>query len=157
MGNSIFRKASLDRVSSPEQLNDYIKVTRPSVWLIFVAVLFLLISALVWGIFGNLQTTQEIVIITKDGSSTAYYPSTTHKSIESGMDVEVGDWIGKVSAISTSPVQISHDFDAYTLHKKGWKVGDWVSTVSIEIDLPDGIYEGRIITETIAPITFVLN
>ncbi len=45
--NTIFRKASLDRVLSPEQLNDYIKISRPSVWLILGTVIVLLIGVCV--------------------------------------------------------------------------------------------------------------
>ena len=40
--NSIFRKKSLERVQSPEQLNDYIKVANPGVWLVLIAVIIFL-------------------------------------------------------------------------------------------------------------------
>ena len=56
MANSIFRKTSLDRVSNPEQLNDYIRVTNPSVWMIMCAVILLLTGVCVWGVFGQLDT-----------------------------------------------------------------------------------------------------
>ena len=39
---SLFRQKSIDRVSSPEQLNDYIRVTTPSVWLALIAIILLL-------------------------------------------------------------------------------------------------------------------
>jgi hypothetical protein len=45
----IYRKVSLERISSPERLNDYIKVSNPSVWLILAAVAVLLIAAVIWG------------------------------------------------------------------------------------------------------------
>jgi len=47
--NSIFRKTSLERISSPERLNDYIKVSNPSVWIILAAIAVLLAAAVVWG------------------------------------------------------------------------------------------------------------
>ena len=47
---NIFRKANLERMSSPEKLNDYIKVSNPSVWIILGAIVVMLIAALVWGI-----------------------------------------------------------------------------------------------------------
>jgi len=47
---NIFRKSSLERMSSPEQLNDYIRVSNPSVWIILAAIAILLIAAIVWGI-----------------------------------------------------------------------------------------------------------
>ncbi len=45
---SIFREKSMERVSSPEQLNDYIKVTNPGIWLTLAAVIVLLIGFIVW-------------------------------------------------------------------------------------------------------------
>ncbi len=53
-GKSIFRKKSLERVTSPEQLNDYIRVTTPSVWIILAATLILIIGTLVWAVFGKI-------------------------------------------------------------------------------------------------------
>ena len=39
MSDQIFRKKSLDRISSPEQLNDYIRVANPGIWMILAAVI----------------------------------------------------------------------------------------------------------------------
>jgi len=47
---NIFRKENLERMSSPEKLNDYIRVSNPSVWLILGAITVLLIGAIVWGV-----------------------------------------------------------------------------------------------------------
>ena len=52
---SIFRKKSLERVTSPEQLNDYIKVTTPSVWMIMFATLVLIVGTLFWAVFGRIH------------------------------------------------------------------------------------------------------
>ena len=46
--NDIFRKKSLERISSPEQLNDYIKVSNPSVWIIIIAIFCVLGAGLYW-------------------------------------------------------------------------------------------------------------
>lgn len=62
---TIFRQKSIDRISSPEQLHDYIKVSSPSSWVILIAIIVLLIGVLVWGIFGsitvNTDNGQEII------------------------------------------------------------------------------------------------
>ncbi|MBQ6504037.1 MAG: hypothetical protein IJI57_09025 [Flexilinea sp.] len=52
---NIFRQKSIDKVSSPEQLNDYIRVTTPSVWLILLALVILLVGMLAWSIFGTVE------------------------------------------------------------------------------------------------------
>ncbi len=68
--SGIFRKNSIERVSSPEQLNDYIRVTTPSVWVVLAALIILLAGILAWSIFGTVTaetkdgTTQEIAPIT---------------------------------------------------------------------------------------------
>ena len=50
----VFREKSLERISEPEQLHDYIRVTSPGVWLVLIAVIVLLAGVLVWGVFGKL-------------------------------------------------------------------------------------------------------
>lgn len=67
---SIFREKSIERVSSPEELNDYIRVTTPSIWLVLAATVLLLLGMLAWSIFGTVEvhnedgTTQRIAPIT---------------------------------------------------------------------------------------------
>ena len=67
MNDSIFRKKSLDRVSSPEQLTDYIKVSSPSVWIVLAAMVILLISVLIWSVFGTIPDTVKLNALVQDG------------------------------------------------------------------------------------------
>lgn len=55
--NEIFRKTNLERISSPEKLNDYIKVINPSVAIMLAALGLLLLGGLVWGFLGNIPLT----------------------------------------------------------------------------------------------------
>jgi HlyD family secretion protein len=55
MENRVFRKVSLDRLSSPEQLDQVMQVTNPRGWLALGAIGALLAMALVWGVFGSLS------------------------------------------------------------------------------------------------------
>jgi hypothetical protein len=57
MKSEIFRKSSLERVASPEQLNDYIKVSNPSIWVIIAAMFVILGMFGTWLAIGNLPTT----------------------------------------------------------------------------------------------------
>ena len=36
---TVFRKKTLDRIASPEQLTDYLRVTNPGIWVVLGAVL----------------------------------------------------------------------------------------------------------------------
>ena len=53
--NSVFREKSIKQVSSPESLNDYIRVTSPSVWAVLLSLLLLLLGMLTWSIFGRVE------------------------------------------------------------------------------------------------------
>ncbi|MCR5626865.1 MAG: hypothetical protein K6F99_06070 [Lachnospiraceae bacterium] len=65
---SIFREKSIERVSSPEKLNDYIRVSSPSVWLIMGAIIVLLLGLLIWSVFGTVTMNKS------DGSSEVINP-----------------------------------------------------------------------------------
>lgn len=52
----IFRKVALERLSSPEQLDQLLQVTDAKGWLALVALATLLAAALGWGVFGSIPT-----------------------------------------------------------------------------------------------------
>ena len=47
MEKQIFRQKNIDRISSPEELNDYLKVSDPGIWIILCAVIILLAGLIV--------------------------------------------------------------------------------------------------------------
>lgn len=55
MQNRIFRKVSLDRLSSPEQLDQVMQVTTPRGWIALAAICLLLATAVVWGVVGRVS------------------------------------------------------------------------------------------------------
>lgn len=54
MSQGLFRDVSLQRLSSPEQLDELIKVTSPRAWFALVAIGCILISAIAWGFLGSI-------------------------------------------------------------------------------------------------------
>ncbi len=68
--SDLFRKKSMDRISSPEELNDYIKVTSPSVWMVLLAIVVILAGVLVWGVIGSVDEKMP------DGSVKTVHPIT---------------------------------------------------------------------------------
>ncbi|HVY69919.1 MAG TPA: NHLP bacteriocin system secretion protein, partial [Verrucomicrobiae bacterium] len=53
---SIFRQAALDRLSSPEQLDELMHVTDPRAWMALGALGLVLVTALAWGVWGSIPT-----------------------------------------------------------------------------------------------------
>jgi multidrug efflux pump subunit AcrA (membrane-fusion protein) len=54
---NIFRQASLDRLSSPEQLDQLMQVTHPRGWLALIGLGILLVAAVLWGFYSTVSTT----------------------------------------------------------------------------------------------------
>src|SRR5262245_393174 len=56
MKEQLFRKKALERLSSPEQLDQLMQVTDARAWLGLVGLSAVLITALFWSIFGSIPT-----------------------------------------------------------------------------------------------------
>ncbi|MBC8165430.1 MAG: NHLP bacteriocin system secretion protein [Bryobacteraceae bacterium] len=69
MNNKLFRQVSIDRLSSPEQLDQILRVTSPKAWLALIAVLAVLAVTCVWGFTGSIRSTTagEGLIIRRGG------------------------------------------------------------------------------------------
>src|SRR5882724_619958 len=67
MKTQLFRQISLERLSSPEQLDQMLRVTSGKTWAALLAIFLLLATALVWGYTGAVVTTasgQGVIIRT---------------------------------------------------------------------------------------------
>lgn len=153
----VFRKKSLDRVSSPEQLNEYIRVSNPGVWMILAAIVILLVGVCVWGVLGRLETTLSVAAVSVDGKTVLYVPEDSIDQVAEGMTVRVGDGEYTVTAIASAPVAVDDSFSDYALHVGGLQQGQWVYAVTISCALPDGVCSAQIVIESVAPMSFVLN
>ena len=78
-------------------------------------------------------------------------------NIENGMTVVIGDKEYFVTFVSSEPVKVTDDFGDYALHIGKFQIDEWVYEIVIDAELNDGIYEASIVTESITPISFLLN
>ena len=159
MARDIFRKASLDRVSNPEQLNDYIRVTNPGVWMILCSVILLLTGICVWCVFGRLDTMVTVSAVTENDQTICYVKEADLEAVEEGMQVLIGEDQYQISSISQQPVPVDHTFAEYLLHLGNLSEGEWVYIVTLDNAYgEDGmITEANIVIESIAPMHFVMN
>ena len=89
MNQPLFREKSINRISSPEQLNDYIRVSNPSVWILLIAIVLLLVGVCVWGVLGHLDTRLGVAAISEDGSITVYVSEEDVVSLKEGMPLVI--------------------------------------------------------------------
>lgn len=160
MEKNLFETPRSQRVNSPEQLNDYIRTVRPSVWVLLVAVIILLCTALVWGIFGNLDTTVHAGGVASGDTVVCYLSDPA--DIQPGNTVTLGNLTGKVVSVSAKPmsradVEAKLDVDDYTLYCLNLSQWNYEVRISMpELDSQDYV-SVNIVTESVSPISFLLG
>ena len=98
--NEIFRKKSLDRLASPEQLNDYLRVTNPSTWIVLAAIIFLLVGLLVWSNFAVIETYVSGTARAEEGVLTVTFDDIqAAQKVETGMTVVLGDTQATITSV----------------------------------------------------------
>ena len=132
---TVFRKKTLERISSPDQLTDYLCVTNPGIWVILVAVILLLAGVFAWSMVGTLETTAEVKVVVSD--HTAQIVPLSSETLADGMPLRVSGQDYRIAFAQT---------DEY-----GRSVG------MAEVNLPDGTYDGTVVTEAVQPISFLLE
>jgi hypothetical protein len=92
MEKQIFREKSVNKISSPEELNDYLRVTNPSVWVLLGAVILLLVGFLVWGSYTYIDSVARGSGRVENGVMTIrFQEEELALGVEAGMEVTVGD------------------------------------------------------------------
>lgn len=92
MAKQLYRDKSIKYISSPEQLNDYLKVTKPAVWAVLLAVVLLLVGLLIWGAFAYIGSSIDGIAEVDSGKLVIHFEGQGYASnVEEGMLIKVGD------------------------------------------------------------------
>lgn len=138
MNEQIFRKKSYDKIKSPESLDDYIRVSNPGVWLLLISIVVLLIGAGIWGVFGHIDSTVSTIVCVENGNVTCEVCQDEITGITEGLTVRFD---GKEATIDDIELVDSI----------------YICTLKIDDTIVDGYYDGKIVTETYKPISFISN
>lgn len=156
--SSLFREKNLERLESPEKLNDYLRVTSPGVWLVLATVIVLLIGVCIWGVFGTIQATTKAAVVTQDGQSTCLVPVAALQGVLENRTVEIDGVKMELEPAVLEPDVISESTNVYIMLAGGHKVGDIVYPITLTEPLKaDGIVTGTLITETLSPMSLFFN
>ena len=165
MSEKIFREKSLERISSPEELNSYIKSTTPSLWFVLIAIIVLLVGVIVWATVGKIDAGSDCGCSLRNGEYTCYINEVTYTKMEKNQNEAVLMPFIKIDSIESQratsiegPIQVVGDADDYLFHLSSIESRDWYYIVKGKMDgVKDGQYKGFIVTDEVSPLSFIFN
>lgn len=129
-----------EEIRSPDQLGEYLRVANPGVWAVFAAVFLIIAAFFVWSFAGTIETLTDAKAVVSDGSAELIILSSegeTVQTVQKGMTVRVD----------------KKEYSILDVRKDEY--GRTVAYTAV--DLPDGSYDAKIVTESITPISFLLQ
>ena len=99
MENQLFRKDSMERINSPEQLQDYIRVTNPGIWMVLAAIIVLLAGFIVVGCMAKIETKMPVTGEMSGGSLRIELLKSNAEKVRENMPVRVADQETKIDYI----------------------------------------------------------
>lgn len=161
MNDNIFRKKSIERINSPEALNQYLKVANPNIWIFLSAIIILLIGVCIMIIFGSIEDRQDAVVVVSSGSALCVFDSDIEEYVAGGMSVYIDEKEYKLEDVNASAIEINKNnsnVEKHILHLLDKKDAFWANTAVVEgCELKDGEYKAYIVTDQVKLITFIFN
>ena len=142
MGKKIFRKSEQEFGASPDQLQDYVRVTNPFVWMVLVAVILLLGGGIVAACFGRVEVTLNASAYVETGVAYIDIATPNAFKLKKGMTVR---FTGQETEAQIETID--------------WLTED-LAQASFTVDLPDALtypYPCVIVTDVVSPISFLIN
>ena len=97
-------KNKQERITSPEQLHDYLHVTNAAIWIILGAVILLLVISLIWASKATINSYADATATVRKGTMVVRLADPdSNKSLQSGMQVFVGDNVSTLSSVGHDP------------------------------------------------------
>ena len=153
MEKNLFRQESLDHISSPEELHDYMKVTSPRLWMVLVAVVALLAGFIVYASVSTLENKLDV----KAQVSVYTDPATGEKSVD---DVMITIPEDKKNLVQREMVVRLEGFEGkidYIHEDKDSTEAHVVFENPKELPAQEGSYDAVIVLEQVSPIKFLIN
>ena len=99
MSAGFFRKSALEKLSTPEKLDQLIKVTNRKAWIALLTIALAIGTAIVWSIFGKVKTKIDVVGIIQGGEVHEVVATSQGQLVE--LNVKIGSKVKKGDIIAT--------------------------------------------------------
>lgn len=114
--SDLFRKSSLEKLSSPEQLDRTLTITSPMSWIGLLGATLMVIATIVWAIFGTLPEVVSTtgIIVGPDGVNacfTSYTGEVENVEVSEGDTVKAGDTLLTVKGSDGNRYEVTAQMD----------------------------------------------
>ena len=130
-GKSIFRQKSIERIESPEKLNDYLRVTSPTVWIVLASIIVLLVGVCIWGVLGHIDSTVTSAVIVNDDETVCLVPESALEGVLKYRCVTVEGQDLEMAPSVLTPQTITEDTDVYVMMAGNLSYGDVVYPIDV--------------------------
>lgn len=155
--SSVFRNKSIKRISSPEQLNQYVEISGRFSWGILIAVIIFIAGVLIWSFTGRVDTKVTFGAVVSDGVLIGCLKEEEIGELKAGAAVYIDGKKYTVSEVSSQPKRLSEDTEDYVMHIGRLTSDSWVYEFKADCKLTDGIYRASAVTESIRPVELILK
>ena len=155
MDKQVFRQKSIDRISSPEQMHDYMRVTSPRLWMLLTAIIVLVAGGIVAAATFTMENTLPVKILVerypyneeKPGEGddifiiSAEIPNAQKDQIEVGQKIRFAGYTAEIAYLFSDAEQT-------------------MASLNVEESLQSlksGEYDGELIVETTTPFSYLLK
>lgn len=155
MAAGFFRKSALEKLSTPEKLDQLIKVTDRRAWIALSTVVLAIVTALLWSVFGKVKTKLDVSGVIQGGEVHEVVSTAQGQLME--VKVNLGDPVerGQVIAVLQQPELQQQILDAEAILKnQNFEMEKLLSYGSEESHLQSGFIkqtiksiEGEIVAE----------
>jgi hypothetical protein len=141
--DSLFRKESLEQIKSPEQFDQYIKVSNQSIWLVIGAILLLIIGGGIWIMSAQIPVSVNLIGISTGNDVLCFITNEEMKILTVGQNVTVtsdlGETTGIITAISYESRSLQQLSEIYSELAMAYLAqGDFSYHIRVAADLPKG-------------------
>ena len=145
------------RITTPEELHDFLRVSSPRLWIVLTVIVGLLVCLIVFAATQKMENTMNIRVTVSSmdmpaeegqGETAVRYtqilgtsPADVRELVNVGMEVRFSGLTGKVSMV------MNDEKDSFFE----------IQPDAEPIQLPEGTYDGELILENKTPLSFLLN
>ena len=144
--------------ASAEELNDYVHVASPSIWMILAAVGILTAGLVLWSFTATLRTIVNAVALSYEETGTAIvFSAESGEDVKTGNKVIIADQEYVIQSLQDQTVSAADILTRYEYNLIHADADTQVYIGTLSGTLEEGSYNAEIVTEESRPIDFLFR